>query len=78
MEDDGRYIFWTLGPFYGHLEYCVVIWYIFPDLVFCTKKNLATLPPESTKWRPLITPEAISAKKISAGNYQETKPPLPL
>jgi hypothetical protein len=39
------------GVFYGHLiyivycylEYFVVIWYIFPVLVCCTKKNLATL-----------------------------------
>jgi hypothetical protein len=28
---------------YGHLVYFVVIWYIFPVLVFWTKKNLATL-----------------------------------
>jgi hypothetical protein len=44
------YIFWTLGLFYGlfvifygHLVSLVVIWYIFPVLVFCIKKNLATL-----------------------------------
>jgi hypothetical protein len=29
--------------FNGHLVYFVVIWYIFAVLVFCTKKNLATL-----------------------------------
>jgi hypothetical protein len=29
--------------FYGHLVQFMVIWYIFPVLVFCTKKNLATL-----------------------------------
>jgi hypothetical protein len=34
-----------LEIFYGHLVYFVVIWYIFPVLVFCTKKNLATLIP---------------------------------
>jgi hypothetical protein len=28
----------SLGIFYGHLVYFVVIWYIFPILVFCTKK----------------------------------------
>jgi hypothetical protein len=27
----------------GHLVYFVIIWYIFPVLVYCTKKNLATL-----------------------------------
>jgi hypothetical protein len=29
--------------FCGHLVYFMVIWYIFPVLVWCTKKNLATL-----------------------------------
>jgi hypothetical protein len=29
--------------FYGHFVKFVVIWYIFPILVFCNKKNLATL-----------------------------------
>jgi hypothetical protein len=29
--------------FYGHLVQFVVIWYIFPVLIFCTKKILATL-----------------------------------
>jgi hypothetical protein len=29
--------------FYGHFLKLEVIWYIFPVLVFCTKKNLATL-----------------------------------
>jgi hypothetical protein len=33
----------AFGIFYGHLVHFVVIWYIFPVLVFCTKKNLATL-----------------------------------
>jgi hypothetical protein len=51
------YIWWPNGPIYGHLVYFVaileylmviyvvyfvVIWYIFPLLVCCTKKNLAT------------------------------------
>jgi hypothetical protein len=29
--------------FCGHLVYFMVIWYIFPVLVFCTNENLATL-----------------------------------
>jgi hypothetical protein len=29
--------------FHGHLYAFVDIWYIFPNLVFCAKKNLATL-----------------------------------
>jgi hypothetical protein len=37
------YILRTLGPFYGFLLYIMEIWYIVPVLVFCTKKNLATL-----------------------------------
>jgi hypothetical protein len=31
------------GIFYGHLGDFITIWYIFPGLVSCTKKNLATL-----------------------------------
>jgi hypothetical protein len=45
------YILWTLGPFYSLLLYFMDIWYSswqfgisFPVLVFCAKKNLATLP----------------------------------
>jgi hypothetical protein len=53
MEDIGTYILGTLGPFYGLLlylidiwyTYFVVIWYIFHGLVFCNKKNMATLLP---------------------------------
>jgi hypothetical protein len=29
--------------FHGHMVYFTAIWYIFPVLVSCTKKNLATL-----------------------------------
>jgi hypothetical protein len=38
-----------LGIFYGHLVYfwpfgrVVVLWYIFPVLIYCVRKNLATL-----------------------------------
>jgi hypothetical protein len=31
------------GIFCGHMVYLVVIWYIFPILVCCTKQNLSTL-----------------------------------
>jgi hypothetical protein len=45
--------FWLSGLFYGHLVhiyyghlvYFKVIWYIFPVLVRCIKKILATLQP---------------------------------
>jgi hypothetical protein len=33
----------TIGIFYDHLVHFVLIWYISPVLVSCTKKNLATL-----------------------------------
>jgi hypothetical protein len=33
----------TSGIFYNHLVHFTFIWYIFPVLVPCTKKNLATL-----------------------------------
>jgi hypothetical protein len=33
----------NIDTFYGHLEYFVVIWYIFPVLVCLSKKHLATL-----------------------------------
>jgi hypothetical protein len=38
----GHLVFWPFVIF-SHLAYFMVIWYIFPVLVFCTKKNLATL-----------------------------------
>jgi hypothetical protein len=48
MEDDGTFFghlvhFRSFVIFWGQLVKLMVIWYIFPDLVFCTKKNLATL-----------------------------------
>jgi hypothetical protein len=42
-------ILWTFGILYDHLVYFGFIWYIFPVLVLCTKKNLATLM-SSQKW----------------------------
>jgi hypothetical protein len=32
-----------VGKFHGHLAYFTAIWYIFPVLVCCAEKNLATL-----------------------------------
>jgi hypothetical protein len=48
MENVGIFMtIWSIlrpiGIFYGHLVYFLVVWYIFPVLVCCTKKNLATL-----------------------------------
>jgi hypothetical protein len=40
---------WTFGIFHEHSAHCVFIWYIFPVLVSCTKKNLATLVLNATK-----------------------------
>jgi hypothetical protein len=51
MKDVGIFFMeiWSiLQPFhmfYGHLVYFVVIWYLFPVLVYCTKKTMATLVP---------------------------------
>jgi hypothetical protein len=36
-------ILWSFGLFCCHVVYLMVIWYIFPVLVCCTKKYLATL-----------------------------------
>jgi hypothetical protein len=36
-------ILWIFGVFFDHSVYFVLIWCIFPVLVSCTKKNLATL-----------------------------------
>jgi hypothetical protein len=36
-------ILMTFGIFYDHFVDFVLVWYIFPVLVSCTKKNLATL-----------------------------------
>jgi hypothetical protein len=36
-------IFYAIGIFYGRAGYFMTIWYIFPVLVSCIKKNLATL-----------------------------------
>jgi hypothetical protein len=36
-------ILWPFGIFFGHFGNVVVIWYIFPVLVYCVKENLATL-----------------------------------
>jgi hypothetical protein len=33
----------TFGIFWGNLVYFVVIWYIFPFLVYCTKKKILQL-----------------------------------
>jgi hypothetical protein len=48
MKDVGMFypfwsILWSIDIVYAHLAYFVVIWHIFPILVFCTKKNLATM-----------------------------------
>jgi hypothetical protein len=39
--------YWPFGIFYGRLVRFVLIWYIFPALVFLDQKNLATLPRSS-------------------------------
>jgi hypothetical protein len=36
-------ILWRFGMYHDHLVHFVFIWYVFPGLVSCTNKNLATL-----------------------------------
>jgi hypothetical protein len=36
-------ILWLFGIFNGQWVYFLFIWYIFPILVICSKKNMATL-----------------------------------
>jgi hypothetical protein len=48
MEDFGLFnVLWSIlqpfGTICDHWLYFMVIWYIFPVLVFCTNNNLATL-----------------------------------
>jgi hypothetical protein len=52
----------TFGIFYDYLVHFVFLWYIFPDLVSCTEKNLAALT--GTQAKP--TPEAPSRGKLEA------------
>jgi hypothetical protein len=47
--------------FYGHLVYCLAIWYLswllginFPVLVCCSNKNLATLTGTTSQWRSIL------------------------
>jgi hypothetical protein len=50
---------YSFGPFYSLLVYCFTFWYIvshfgilFHILVYCTKKNLATLAEDSFMYVP--------------------------
>jgi hypothetical protein len=51
MENSGIHILWPFGQFSDRVvffialwyRYFVVNWYVFPVLVYCTSKNLATL-----------------------------------
>jgi hypothetical protein len=60
-------ILWRFGLFNDHLVHFVFIWYIFPGLVSCTKKTLATLVfnPHS-KARNSIIKKIILHKKCAA------------
>jgi hypothetical protein len=60
-----RNILRTYGIFYGHIIYFVAIWYIFPVLVCCTKKNLATLyVPEEEDMKVSISPPHSYARPV--------------
>jgi hypothetical protein len=47
------YISRSYSKFCGHLVYFMVNLYIFPVLVCCTKKNLATLVQQHFTWKPI-------------------------
>jgi hypothetical protein len=42
------------GILYGHMVHFVVIWYIYPVLVCCTEKNLATLHATRSKLSQML------------------------
>jgi hypothetical protein len=59
-------ILWRFGIFYDHLVHFVFIWYIFPVLVSCAEKNLATLVPRKRK--------IISTKEQPRANVKLSSP----
>jgi hypothetical protein len=62
------YILWTFGIF-------VVIWYIFPVLVFCIKKNLAPLGPDDcVKTAQNVAQRVFLSKLINNFYIGEKKP----
>jgi hypothetical protein len=48
------YILRPFAIFIGDVRYFMTIWYIFPVLVSCTKKNLATLL--GLRWKATLSP----------------------
>jgi hypothetical protein len=75
MEDDGIFYghlvqFTVFCYIYGHLVQFVVIWCIFPVLVFCTKKNMATLV---FTLLALIADRSADAKVVSPKVTQQEK-----
>jgi hypothetical protein len=59
MENVDIYVLLVHWNIYGHLVYIVVIMYILPILVHCTKKNLATLD----FWRTRISAIRLNLKR---------------
>jgi hypothetical protein len=53
-----------VGIFYGQLVHFVVIWYILPILVCCTKINLATLQA----WLLRAAAEGIKTSQVLGSN----------
>jgi hypothetical protein len=65
----GLHILWTFDILCGLLVYLVVIWYIFPQLVCCTKMNLATLL--GNEWKNFFT--AIKPLLIKSQTHEKKK-----
>jgi hypothetical protein len=69
------YILWPFGIFCGDLVYFVMIWYIFPVLVCCSKKNLASLVSSTHREAASSSLEMVSIKKIKVLAWR-LKPPF--
>jgi hypothetical protein len=68
-EDVGIFVC-KFGQFYGYLVHFVIlliIWYIFPVLVCCTKKSLATLPPSLKRPPKTVFKMRFSLSHLNAG-----------
>jgi hypothetical protein len=66
-------ILWTLGIFYDYLVHFVFILCIFPVLVACTKKNLATLQQPQIANAPQRNFNAANAYQLVYIMYTHTR-----
>jgi hypothetical protein len=62
-----RKILQTFGIFYGNFANLGAVWYISPILVYCVKKNLATLIAVNAAKRPQVVRLFLIEKRESDG-----------